>query len=663
MMRVRPSRQALDLRQDLIPRLKTNPDCQSRQLLNQRSLAVDYIDHRLQDTLEELKDPPTAFDTTLGRYVPLRMVTATAKSAADQPARPPKWARSEVIRPPQPAVDGMSFWSGIFPSAMKEFQCQRPNEPKGRAESKYGIRSLANWEDIYGVLQDAREVYDNPKGFRGGLRRGLRKVADNSQLLKGTAKLIPDFDYASPVRGTLELIANAAHRSMQIREAISRSLDDLGNSLGDIDTYLATFPGDENIVGASILLVASILKAIEDIIGYYIRNEVPKAISALFNGTEYQRSLSEALEQINITSQTLLHQARSSDMWQNRKALESTQNSYIRLGQVVDAQQRVADTQNEIKTLLEEFERKLLNERRQTYEIERLKQQNAHLDAQVNYYRVCTPSSESPYHREMSISLDNILSVLQMPEHLEELDTLHITENKGLVPSNDRARAELVLQKRQFREWVVSTASRELLIHGDFQGTRYTSGLSVLCCYLLQALGGSDRWAKLAFFCGSHIDGDHYAGGRSLIRSFISQLLRQGQCFDTSPLPGYVDLSLVERGDVRELCGLFGWLLRNMRGNSVVLFAIIDGIKYYEREEYLEDMAEVLRYLLDLTLDPSLPCVFKLLITSPCSTTVVCQAIDPEFVLSMSSIPQTARVANEARVKRETGEMAQGLVP
>ncbi|KAK8062442.1 hypothetical protein PG997_014539 [Apiospora hydei] len=143
-------------------------------------------------------------------------------------------------------------------------------------------------------------------------------------------------------------------------------------------------------------------------------------------------------------------------------------------------------------------------------------------------------------------------------------------QKKELVPGNDRVRAELVQQTRQFREWVVSTASSELLVH---------------------ALGGSARWAKLAFFCGSHLGGDAHTRGRSSIRSFISQFLRQEDSFNTSQLSAHVELRSVKRGDVRELCELFGWFLRNMRGDSVVvLLTNIDNIKYYERDEPINVM-------------------------------------------------------------------------
>jgi hypothetical protein len=49
-------------------------------------------------------------------------------------------------------------------------------------------------------------------------------------------------------------------------------LDDLERKFGDIETFFATFPGDENIKKASVDLIVSTLKAIEDVIRYYAKN-------------------------------------------------------------------------------------------------------------------------------------------------------------------------------------------------------------------------------------------------------------------------------------------------------------------------------------------------------------------------------------------------------
>lgn len=55
-------------------------------------------------------------------------------------------------------------------------------------------------------------------------------------------------------------------------EMRSQGVEELEQHFGDIENYIQMFPNDDNIVKSSIDMVVSILKAIEDVIGYYIRN-------------------------------------------------------------------------------------------------------------------------------------------------------------------------------------------------------------------------------------------------------------------------------------------------------------------------------------------------------------------------------------------------------
>jgi hypothetical protein len=66
-----------------------------------------------------------------------------------------------------------------------------------------------------------------------------------------------------------------------------------------------------------------------------------------------------------------------------------------------------------------------------------------------------------------------------------------------------------------------------------------------------------------------------------------------------------VNLSRVQEGDIEQLCALFGWFARRLL-EGMTLFFLINGIKYYERDQYSVDMAQVLRYLLDLTGDKNM---------------------------------------------------------
>lgn len=55
-----------------------------------------------------------------------------------------------------------------------------------------------------------------------------------------------------------------------MRDDIATGLDALEQHFEDIDNYLKIFSDDPNIVRASVKLVSSILKVVEDIIGFFL---------------------------------------------------------------------------------------------------------------------------------------------------------------------------------------------------------------------------------------------------------------------------------------------------------------------------------------------------------------------------------------------------------
>ncbi len=252
------------------------------------------------------------------------------------------------------------------------------------------------------------------------------------------------------------------------------------------------------------------------------------------------------------------------------------------------------------------------------------------------------------------ITKADLLSMLAVPD-LEQADIEHILERKERVPTEDRARAESILKTHQFQGWVVAPENRELLVHGNFHAPHhYTSGLSVLCCHLIQALNSTRRLHQVAFFCGRHIeDDDPYAGATGMIRSLVAQLLSQGPLECRAPDSQVGDLSFVqyEHLNIEWLCNLFQGLVRELPDDAS-LFCFIDGIKFYERGEYIDEMSGVLAFLLNLTRDQHVRCVFKVLVTSPSETSVVRQAFDGRHILALTSMPRVEQMPSYERVLR-----------
>ncbi|KAI0907574.1 hypothetical protein F4823DRAFT_602606 [Ustulina deusta] len=621
--------------------------------LNEQPLAVDFIDNHAHEYHVAFANLPTRYDCKLGKY---RQEPQDNKQ--ETPTTPHEYGHS--ARPPPPALDKLRFWEQIFPLAMESFKAIRPKEPEGRPESGRSIRTLQSWNAVYMTLKDAQTANESSDGVRGMVKKGFHRVIKYSQPLEQVLSLVPDIDYVSPVTGTLEIVIKAAKRSIQVHDDIANGLDALEKHFGNIDTYLKIFSNDENIVIASVRLVSYILKAVEDIIGFFLRRSASKAISALFNGEEYQKALSESLEDITQSGQDLLSQAQSSDMWQTLQTLRTVQHNSSILGgmaekqwHMAENQQEMADMQNALLSLLGQLSENLENARRERDEFEKRIEENTFRQAQqaTYYHTYVFPTLQQ--RPPPGPSREDILNLLDTPAFHND-DVGHILDTRELIPSEDRVRSERVLTAREFRSWMIAPNSQELLIHGDFAGTRYISGLSWLCCSILQALQQTGRLYSLVFFCGRHLGAaDPHVGGRGIIRSLLSQLLCQQPPHTTQDQA--INWELIQAGDIQHLCLLFHSTLRQLPPESVV-FCIIDGIKYYERDQYVDEMSEVLRFLLDLTQGGQVQYIFKILITSPSPTTMVRQAFSQDCIISMGSLPCNADKPSSLRTFRHLEE-------
>ncbi|KAK3356826.1 hypothetical protein B0T25DRAFT_621855 [Lasiosphaeria hispida] len=354
----------------------------------------------------------------------------------------PKSSASETTteRPLPSAPDRMQFWAALFPRPMDNFKKQRPVEPKGRLQSGQSIPNLSSWEQVHERLRTNRQGYDNPQGRVGTLKRGIRSVMDKSQPLNGIVNLIPDNDYLAPVVGTLGIILDAAKKATNLRQEVAAGLDNLEKNFEDIEAFLITFPNDQNIVNSSVDLLTSMLKAIEDAIGYYMRNTMSKASAALILQDDYQAPLTASLEEIASSGQLLLKEAEKSNFWQNRKTWEVAEESSMNM--------------------------------------QKLHRANLHLTAEVVHYRERTPSPTGHAPTPPSVSLKTELLEATAGVLENGIPVEQIIQCREMLPRAEREVAGRVVTMSKFREWLAAPVSRELLIHGNFQGTQYTSAFA-----------------------------------------------------------------------------------------------------------------------------------------------------------------------------------------
>ncbi|RGP78966.1 hypothetical protein FLONG3_2872 [Fusarium longipes] len=221
----------------------------------------------------------------------------------------------------------------------------------------------------------------------------------------------------------------------------------------------------------------------------------------------------------------------------------------------------------------------------------------------------------------------------------------------------ERARADQLVNTAQLRDWLVSPHSAQLLIHGNYDIRRRLSGLTLLCSSLADSLADkSPKCLYLVFYCGLHAnsDQDEHTGGLAIIKSFIRQLLCQ---YDLSNCIMFGDVrpDLLCHGNISELCCLFERLVFHLP-RHMLLVCLIDGVVYYEREEFMQSMADVLITLLKLSDQQKTGASVKVLLTSPTKTMAIRQPFPDELILCMESRNRSGVVAGRGRLERQLNE-------
>ncbi|KAK7915164.1 hypothetical protein PG985_012867 [Apiospora marii] len=625
------------------------------------SPAVDFIDNHLPEYHQSLSsvDPAAHFDHNLNRYV-AEPSSRGMNLLQNGPlsSEPESMALVENAG----AVEGQSH-GRPFSDIMRLFIETYPNEPRGRVEKCCSIRNETTWEGVLQLLQSVGADYQSETGFKGKLRKAGRFMGDKADVMKRVAGVIPEIDYSKPILGALtflleaRLSTSAFKQTRKVREDVKTGLQSLMDKFEDIEDYLRLYPTRPKIQDAVEILYTSMLKGIEDVIGFYTRNIAIKGIDAVWSGEHYEQSLLSSLEKINENGKKLVEAAHYTQMEETHETLKSTKTSnFIVVAKRADS---VKDSLNNMRQLLETLAKehrlereKEREEARQLYEeTQRLSRQieataqNAQRQPQPFQFQLVAPHLRPA---QPIVSQEDLLEFLQAA-HLDSNDIEYIMDYREGFLSRGHDRTEVIMPTPQFRNWLVNASSQELLIHGNSDPLP-VSPLTLFCALLVQNLRRLDNFWTLAFFCGCH-PYEEYGGARTLIASLISQLLRK-RPFDLSFIQ-HDHVYQMDLGNVKTFCFVFGQLVQQIDPDDTV-FCIIDGINFYEgRAELLEDTADTIRFLLDLTHGHT---VFKILLSSPSNTEDVRKAIRDDDYLSLQRDVPKAHEPGDLRFERQLNE-------
>ncbi|PYH64406.1 uncharacterized protein BO88DRAFT_408554 [Aspergillus vadensis CBS 113365] len=646
-----------------------------------RAATIDFIENRLPEVHPAFNHTHLQYDANAQRFVP----TWTSSSAEEQ----------IPSRPESAPVNAMKFWSQILPESMKGLKRQYP-EPRGRTKTQYSIRDQRSWQGVCSQLEKARGQYDIPKrrNAKALFRKSYRDIAGKTDQLKTINKIAGQVDYISPFLVIVDILLDAAAMASQVREQVTKALDPktLEDDFERIEFFLATFPRDPKIRSTSVDLVVAILKAIEDAIEFFLSHQVKRIWDSVTQGKGYQGALTASIKEIDRHSSRLASLASEANIHSNRTAFGMLFEQTGNLTAMCHANMRKVDhailladvrnarMMNMIKDLLQEAEDRVLRYQHESEEQEKRfrEEQKAMLKSLCGMLSISleisdsyrpTPAAQPQYQTiamptgfmasfmmptpppawflfppwvvappPMPVTRDQLIATLGV-HHNDAVDITHILYHRLQMPSSSRGRAEAAVSSPEFRRWLVSPSSSELLIQGDPDADGYElSGMSLITALVCSTLQGREGHVRVVWFCSLHDEDDdnssscssidscnhpnalsHRSGGVAMLVSFITQMLHQ-HAFNFSLWPGNAtakDLHLqnLARGHMATLANLFEWLVRQLP-STTIFSIIIDEIGCYETDSYLTDMLTVLKLVLRLSRSQDVKCIMKVLATS-----------------------------------------------
>ncbi|KAL1857622.1 hypothetical protein Daus18300_010262 [Diaporthe australafricana] len=662
--------------------------------LQLQSPAVDFIENSLDKYHPAFSTPPSRYDHYIGGFViqnPPDMMSArpapamivamhddspapvTALAVPAEPSPTPESAAANPSHPlPQP-VQSLEFWDSLFPRAMALLIEAHPDEPEYLMKSSQRLRDKTNWTQVFDQIELAKDDYSKvDKSFKAGFRKVHRKFGDHfAEPFNRMTKLVPaggDLGTAAvtPIIGCVQILLEASRAASHIRKKMVGAFGEVDNMFANIELFLQIYPGDRNIEKASIRLIAGTLFAAENVIGFFLKGTGRKFLAAAAKRENYEQSTVESLNDITLQCEQLLQEAEKTHKYQvvnNINILMDTSvATHAEVQRIRREQVRPHDLRNIVHELLDELDRRTILQIRREEQLGRrianlcLAAADAPLQSSTPALLTYAQAAPAPTPSVRHILTPNeLLTCIGIPEILAK-DLQHLAEKRKIqVSTQEQARAEQLIRTSEIREWLTGPTSSQLLVHGNYDRRAYISGLSLFCMSLTHTLAErAPRFIPLTFFCGIHTEPlrDAHTGGRALIQSFIHQLLCQFD-FNSGSIPMAPEaLDGVQQGDLGALCRLFE-LLVHMLPNTVALFCLVDGVVYYERDEFRDDLERVLMTILQLSDQAGAQAPVKVLLTSPTRTAVVRQPFPDDLILSMEGMARADLVASSSRLGRE----------
>lgn len=240
---------------------------------------------------------------------------------------------------------------------------------------------------------------------------------------------------------------------------------------------------------------------------------------------------------------------------------------------------------------------------------------------QIEFQQPRQPSPTFPA-LQPTLSRFDLLRILNVPPGIATEDLRFVLRQASRMDAITQGRARWLMKTELFRHWLGVPESSLLLADGMTSLERISPMSILVGTILLSFLDvGFNPTITIHFFCGRHLDTDDedgLSGPNGMIRSLITQLL----LWFNEPLPNLSKISshpdlLRDCYDctLPALCEVFRQLVEQLP-NGVTLFCLIDGISWYEQDQWLGDLRYIVGLFQNMALQPAIAAI-KVLMTSP----------------------------------------------
>ncbi|KAF9636681.1 hypothetical protein BFW01_g7577 [Lasiodiplodia theobromae] len=308
------------------------------------------------------------------------------------------------------------FWNSIFGDAMARFNIEFPRRPHSKG---YDIRCRTNWTEVSIELNAARQYRIE--------KSGIKAIPS----MKHTS----DMDSISPVLGVLKVLVGDVQAVIFGRDEITHEFHHLYKLVPEVELALLASPMTDEVKSMSIDLFVITFRGVEFAIEVFASNKGGKMETKhiIVKGGNYREKLHDILTDMTVCIAKL------------QKVVESPRelHSSFRV-QVAETERGISDT---LRSLIAD-QIAYLNQREAMY----LNQ------PQMGYH-----APKTSYFT----SNGDLLDFIDIP-NFRRGDMQQILEKRDFLDFEQRMQAENIVQSQQFKDWYFSTASKILLIHGDY---------------------------------------------------------------------------------------------------------------------------------------------------------------------------------------------------